>query len=582
MQKRNYEDLTQQELIAQLKARDRRDATRFGLVWEADDIERDKALNEDYVALDTDPALSHGEGPWRNLIIEGDNFDALRALKLGFSGRVKCIYIDPPYNTGNKDFVYNDRFVDKDHAWRHSLWCEFMFRRLELAKDLLAPDGVIFVSIDDNELAHLRLLLDRIFNTQNFVANLVWEKGKKGDAKLVAVTHEYILVYAADKASVLESGNVWRKPKPGIDAVFSAYTQFCEALQNDHDAIRRAMMKWYRELPNGHSAKAHKHYNWSDARGIYFAADFAGPDDGRVSRPRYPILHPITAKPCKVPSTGWRWAQERTTAALAEAPPLIHFGTDESTIPCRKSYLREISGEPFGSVFYRDGRKGTLEVEKLVGKGQFSFPKDVSVIEELIALCSGPNDIILDFFAGSGTTAHAVAKLNAADGGERRFILVSSTEATAEDPNKNLCRDVCAERVRRVMRGYGEIAGLGGDFAYLRCRRIAESALIDIAHEQVWTALQLLHRETLHAYVPSALHWRSDECEAEGLGALVYVEQIAADTLTEIKKRLKTVPSALIYSWQAELLRQRLRGYDSVQIESIPQSLSRKFGFKQI
>ncbi|MBP8804736.1 MAG: site-specific DNA-methyltransferase, partial [Pseudoxanthomonas sp.] len=155
-----YDDLDRETLIRLLQ---RRDAERqLGLVWERDEIEADQALNEDYVALDLDPTLSHGAAPWENLIIEGDNFDALRALRLSHKGAIRCIYIDPPYNTGNRDFVYNDRFVDKTHRFRHSLWLEFMYRRLVLAKELLADDGVIFVSIDDNELFRLGMLMDRV------------------------------------------------------------------------------------------------------------------------------------------------------------------------------------------------------------------------------------------------------------------------------------------------------------------------------------------------------------------------------------------------------------------------------------
>jgi hypothetical protein len=143
-----YEHLDRDSLVRLLE---RRDAERqLGLVWERDEIEADQAINDDFVALRLDPALSHGEAPWRNLIIEGDNFDALRALRMSHKGAIRCIYIDPPYNTGNRDFVYNDRFVDKTHRFRHSLWLEFMYRRLLLARELLAEDGAIFVSIDDN------------------------------------------------------------------------------------------------------------------------------------------------------------------------------------------------------------------------------------------------------------------------------------------------------------------------------------------------------------------------------------------------------------------------------------------------
>ena len=147
MAAKKYDDLSKDELVRLVEARDRRDEIRFGLVWEADEIERDKALNKDFVALDLDCSLCVGDGPWRNLLIEGDNFDALRYLRMTFAGRVKCILIDPPYNTGSSDFIYNDRFVEKEHLWRHSLWLEYMFQRLTIARDLLSNDGVILVHI---------------------------------------------------------------------------------------------------------------------------------------------------------------------------------------------------------------------------------------------------------------------------------------------------------------------------------------------------------------------------------------------------------------------------------------------------
>jgi adenine-specific DNA-methyltransferase len=198
-----YAHLSHDELVRLLEARDRRDATRFGLVWEASEIERDKALNSDFVALDLDPAQCVGAGPWENLIIEGDNFDALRHLRMTFAGRVKCIYIDPPYNTGNRDFVYNDRFVDANDAWRHSTWCEFMWQRLTLAKDLLKQDGVIFVSIDDNEIYALGLLMNKIFGEGNFVANIIWQKRTSSDARVnLGPAHDFIIVYAVNLSAL--------------------------------------------------------------------------------------------------------------------------------------------------------------------------------------------------------------------------------------------------------------------------------------------------------------------------------------------------------------------------------------------
>ncbi|MEO8722666.1 MAG: site-specific DNA-methyltransferase [Sphingobium sp.] len=387
----------------------------------------------------------------QNLFIEGDNLDALKLLQESYLGKVKLIYIDPPYNTGN-DFIYADDFAEKtsDFLVRsnqsdesggrltannstngrfHSDWLSMMYARLKLARNVLRPDGVIFISIDDNEANNLRKICDEVFGEENFVSQIVWQRSKKGDAKLIAKVHEYILCYVRDKLSVVEQG-IWRRPKDGAQEVLEKYSELRSTFASDHDAIRAEMQLWYKQLPNDDQRKAHKHYSWSDDRGLYFADNFAGPDDGRASRPRHEILHPTTGKSCKKPSTGWRWDESKTEWALKQTPPRIHFGPDESTIPNRKSYLFEIDSEPFSSVFYRDGRSATLEVEQLVGKGWFPFPKNTEVLADLISLVTGDDDIIVDFFAGSGSTAHAIMKLNAAYGSGRRFVLIQLPEDT--------------------------------------------------------------------------------------------------------------------------------------------------------
>ena len=190
----DYDTLDRETLIRLLQ---RRDAERqLGLVWERDEIEADNAINSDFVALTLDPALSHGDAAWDNLIIEGDNFDALRALRASHKGAIRCIYIDPPYNTGNRDFVYNDRFVDRTHRFRHSLWLEFMYQRLLLAKELLADDGVIFVSIDDNELFRLGMLMDKVFGIDQKLACFAWQTdGNFDNQAKIKISHEYVLAY---------------------------------------------------------------------------------------------------------------------------------------------------------------------------------------------------------------------------------------------------------------------------------------------------------------------------------------------------------------------------------------------------
>ena len=434
--------------------------------------------------LEPVPNLSCGpqstEGGNGNLIVHGDNLQALKALLPRYAGQVKCIYIDPPYNTGNEGWAYNDNVNSPEiRRWlgevvgkegetldRHDRWLCMMYPRLELLKRFLHEEGAIFVSIDDNEVGNLQLVMREIFGSANEVATIVWQKGKKGDSKLISVAHEYIVVFARSKATLKKLNIRWRRKKPGVESVLEYYDELRQKLGEDHTAIRSAMMEWYRSLKDEDPRKAHKHYNWSDKRGLYFAADFAGPDDGRENRPRYNIIHPETQQPCAIPSTGWRWEEKTTQDALAQDPPRIHFGKNHTTIPNRKSYLAEIDEEPMPSVFYKDGRAATLEVESILGAGEFQFPKDSEVIADLIGMVAKPGDIVLDSFAGSGTTAHAVLRLNQHLKDPLKFILVEMDEQVATRKTR--------ERVRKAIEGYAPmtgkkrepVAGLGGDFQF--------------------------------------------------------------------------------------------------------------------
>jgi len=406
----------------------------------------------------------------KNLFIEGDNLDALKLLQEAYLGKVKLIYIDPPYNTGN-DFIYDDDFAEDSESYFvrsnqrddegnrmiantnangrfHSDWATMLYSRLKLARNLLREDGSIFISIDDNEITNLRQLCDEVFGSDNFVSTIVWQRSKKGDAKLIAKVHEYIVCYARNKTALIGAG-LWRRKKAGADEVIAQYATFKRSFRDDHTKIREAMQTWYRGLSENDPRKAHKHYNWSDARGLYFADNFAGPDDGRDSRPRHDIIHPITKKSCKKPSTGWRWDEAKTKWALDQDPSRIHFGPDETTIPNRKSYLKEISVEPYPSIFYRDGRSATLEVESLVGKGWFEFPKNTDVLAEIIELASGPDDVVMDFFAGSGSTGHAAYLVNATEQSNRRFVLVQLPEPTDRKGYATIA-EITKQRIRRA------------------------------------------------------------------------------------------------------------------------------------
>ena len=535
-----YDHLERDALIRLLQ---RRDAERqLGLVWERDEIEADAALNDDYVALDLDAGLSHGDAPWGNLIIEGDNYDALRALRMTHKGAIRCIYIDPPYNTGNRDFVYNDRFVDKTHRFRHSLWLEFMYRRLQLAKELLADDGVIFVSIDDNELFRLGMLMDRVFGEDNWIQTLIWKKSYGGGAKAKHVVglHEYVLCFAKQKGLI---GRIELPPDP----------------------------------------KVLKYYKFRDEkferRGPYRLQPLATNSMDMRENLRYPI--PYNGEEVW-PARQWQWSRERVMAALEDDGLVFTNKGGEWTINY-KQYLLDENGNGRGAKPYSiiEGpytQEGTGEVRDILGDGKaFSFPKPSGVIAHLISYL--PTDtLVLDFFAGSGTTAHAVAKLNAEDGGNRKFILVSSTEATEDAPDKNLCRDVCAQRVRRVLGGYtnakGEaVAGLGGGFAYLRARRIPRHRLaLKLDHGEVWNALQLLHGLPLSA-------WPAGGFAAEGNMAYL------ADFHTAHVQRLRDWLDArgelagTLYSWSPARVAESLGAQaERLNCLPLPQNLRERFG----
>jgi len=407
----------------------------------------------------------------RHLFIEGENLEVLKLLYKSYYGRVKMIYIDPPYNTGN-DFIYRDDYSQPRRAYLektgqvdaegnvltsnpeasgryHSDWLTMMYPRLFLARQLLTEDGALFVSIGEQEVHNLRLLLHEIFGEENFVATIIWQKSKRGDSKLIAQIHEYVLVAVKDRDSAVRSGS-WRKPKKGADEVLSHYEKLRRRLGDNHEAISEQMREWYKSLPKRDPRRQHEHYRWSDSRGLYFADNFAGPDDGRESRPRYDIIHPVTGKPCKKPRTGWRWDEERTKRALAADPPRIHFGPDEATVPCRKTYLTDTSAEPFSSVFYRDGRAATLELKSLVGTSAMDFPKNTDVLQELVELIPDSDALVMDFFAGSCPMAQAVLQQNHQDGGNRRFLMVQLAEAT-DDGTYSTIAEIGEERIRRVI-----------------------------------------------------------------------------------------------------------------------------------
>jgi adenine-specific DNA-methyltransferase len=409
----------------------------------------------------------------KNLFIEGDNLEALKLLQETYLGQVKMIYIDPPYNTG-KDFIYRDNFASSQTTHEissgerteegtrlvanpegngrfHSNWLTMIASRLRLSKNLLTQDGAIFVSCDEGEHPRLRLLMDEIFGQANFVSDMVWAAGRKNDSRLISVSHEYIVCYAANIQHLRENQVTWRQRKKGLDEIYAQYERLRRQHGQDYKAMTEGMKEWYRSLADGHPSKSHKHYAHVDARGIYFPDNISWPGGGG---PKYEVLHPVTKKPVKVPSRGWMTSDPKRMQEWI-ADNRVHFGDDENAVPCIKSYLKNKEQQTPYSVFYQDGRAASKRLRTLMDGDLFDFPKDELVLQEVVEMLTEGDDIVVDFFAGSSTTAHSVMLQNAADGGNRRFVMVqldekTSKESAAFQAGFKTIPEVSRERIRRA------------------------------------------------------------------------------------------------------------------------------------
>ena len=434
---------------------------KYGLNWHGKRRARQLALTPSTGTLRPCQADSVDWDTTKNLMIEGDNLEVLKLLQKSYAGKVKLIYIDPPYNTG-KDFVYPDNFQDNIKNYLeltgqiesgrkissnteasgrfHTDWLNMMYPRLKLAQSLLKRDGAIFVSCDEAEQPRLRAAMDDVFGGENFVADMVWAAGRKNDSRLISVSHEYIVCYARDTGFLTEQKIEWRQKKKGLNDIYAQYERLKRVHGNDFAAMTKGMKEWFKGLAESHPAKAHKHYNRVDKRGIYFAADISWPGGGG---PKYEVLHPQTNKPVRVPARGWTTPDPKKMQSWIE-DDRVEFGQDETSAPCLKKHLTDSEYSPPYSVFYQDGRAATKRLRELMGEDCFDFPKDEEVLQELIGMMTSSSDLVVDFFAGSGTTGHAVWVQNAVDGGKRPYILVQLPERlNPENKGQKTAADFC-------------------------------------------------------------------------------------------------------------------------------------------
>lgn len=370
-----------------------------------------------------------------NLYISGDNLDGLKHLLHSYQKHVKCIYIDPPYNTGKDGFVYNDNFnytadelqdklsIDETQAKRildlsrrgsssHSAWLMFMYPRLLLARDLLTDDGVIFISIDDNEQANLKLLCDDVFGEENFVGNIVIQTATDNNKTQINTEHEYMLSYSRKK----DTQPPWSGENDAAKKIEEKYVEL-KALHGENiDKIQEDLRVWIKR--NKSSLPKVAHYDNVDLRGVFHDGDIANTKYGGYI---YDVIHPVTGNVCKVPDKGFRFP-EKTLIEMILADEVV-FGQDETTLIKPKKRL-ENAKDVLRSLIYEDGRTSTNIVENLLGRNVFNNPKSHYILQRLIGFVVQDEDIILDFFSGSASTSHAVMELNKKDSGKRKFISI--------------------------------------------------------------------------------------------------------------------------------------------------------------
>lgn len=383
---------------------------KYGLVFEEHRESIDEILATHTPVLSEDTELFIDKDGQMNFLIEGDNLASLQLLQKTHKSKIDFIYIDPPYNTGNKDFIYDDKFVDSTDTFKHSKWLSFMKKRLELAIKLLSPCGLIFISIDDREYSQIKSLCDQIFNESNFVANLIWKSksGGANDASSFGIDHEYILCFAKNISEI--------------------------NIQNDKGIVVTTC------------------YNKTDADGRKYSLDRLDKQSlGYQSTLDFPIIGPdgkqyvVEHKDPNNKKARWRWGKETVEERYDELVfiyPYVYTKNYEKTDGQKPRSI--LFDERFGRT-----RTGSTDLKKIIGNQNiFNYPKPTALIKFLAEIATSYNSTILDFFAGSGTTGHAVMKLNAEDGGNRKFILCTNNENA-------ICRDITYERIKRVIEKEG-------------------------------------------------------------------------------------------------------------------------------
>jgi len=599
--KLDYDALSREDLVRLLRHLEARTEKKVGLIWDQTALAQDKAINEDFVVTDAVTSLHSGkQGPYDNLVIEGDNYDSLRWLHMTHKGKVQCIYVDPPYNTGYANFCYADRFET-------SQWLEFLSVRLRLAKDLLSDDGVILVSIDDANRDLLRLLMDDIFPGL-FVGSFVTktrEQTNSGEHHFFSRDHDHVLVYANEgfnfngkkktyemysnpnndprgdfRLSDLTFGfDYLNRPNqfyplenPATGQVYlcnpnRVWVYASEKRLKPGKKIRTETMEEFISRDQINWPDNPKFVVWETLDDVYVAIDRKEvPHSGKA-----PLLFRGLPESYLLELVGKEIAWGTPSFKRFKAD--LHNDTQPVSSWIRPTPHKKDADPERCEMVASYNQEGTKVLRAIFGSTEFDYPKPLSLLTELVRQATKPNSLVLDFFAGSGTTAHAVLAVNAEDGGNRRFIMCS------EQNGKQLCSDVLAERLRRVINGYADVKGTGGNFAYLRASTLPVEHIplgtpsvvrgAKLKDDQVWTILQTMHGCPLQLASKGTAHAILDG------GAIVYSPDGAKDDVALVRT-LARKSKVTVYSWTARNFAS-LKNNTNVTIQSLPEALLSRF-----
>lgn len=588
-----YDKLSREELLEMLEKQDTElEFKKYGITW-------DKEREPEKVVVDcqnklpilkrvTEKAIRTNNSE-DNIMIEGDNYHALKVLNYTHKGKVDVIYIDPPYNTGNQDFTYNDKCVDKEDGYRHSKWLNFMQKRLELAKDLLKDTGIIFISIDDNEQANLKLLCDKIFGEGNSIGILPTIMNLKGnnDEFGFSGTHEYSFVYAKNKSKCVinefkinseEELSVWEEDEAGYFKKGSGLLATSFGNKREERPYMYFPLLIKDNIISFISDDEYKKIY--DEKNKTFDDDFIESLKQKYINMGFDFVLPINSNGEKL---RWTWGIDGKFKTHKNDIIINKNNNKYSFYKKQRPELGDLPSKKPKSIFYKpeySSGNGTAQIKSIFGEKVFSSPKPIELIKDFILLGGSRDSLILDFMAGSGTTGHAVLDLNKEDGGNRKFILCTNNEGRGDI---KIAEDVCYPRIQKVISGYRKngngffIDGLKGNLQYFKTDFVDNTRNEDqIRWELTNNCTDMLCvRENIFDLLKDGHDYKIFESNKKDRFMCVYynlVEKSFPEFLKELKK-IKGNKSIYMFSLNDKIDKTLFVGIDDCEFEPIPQNI---------